>query len=817
MLVIRNFLIVTVAAFMVALAASAQSKPSKLARIFVPDMLQADLAYLEQITGPAWETYKNGKIIYKTYKVDGCEVTATISDDSVSTLGLAKLSSKCTFNLNKFLTNANGKLPAPHVMTFGQFDDFNGDDGQFWTDCLTMCGNAADPSVYLHWQGPHAENWIEVQLEVVLVDDAAIEASEKWSEAMEKAEGEDWVLETKFNCSRTKYDKIAHKIFRDVRISAITIGYGLDTPITAVSGCSPRNDATTDEPNGKPQSKAASTAGKPQEKPPTTASLGPAKKQSGPKDGYIPPTAEELAPMRPEYLAELAKIDEPPEMANKPMRARKSVSAAEIKTQTIWNAYFDLPKNASHNQRATVINDMLELAKSKELDDSTERTDLYGAIAKMTCTDGADAQTVIGYANNAIDDERGNMLALRARMYLKAGKIDNALDDLEKIMVNDNDMAIINGGVDPRKDSVPCSWSIADFDAFGDAPRALAAKGLYLSSFLGFGAQDRGTVKETDIRDLYTRSSKSWRSPIPHYLAAISTNGLGSEHFNTGIRCLRIPGLHVPENENACASYDEGIRQQIRELTMALVIDPTFVPALSERAAKYLQLAQGSHANGEPSRRLFELAIKDYTAALAAGSKNKHTLYCDRALAQASIGMYREAIDGYEQGMKYAKNGIEDSPFVYMQLAGLYMKMERFNDASDIISQALMNMNGSSMTSVLFRGIKSFRVLYPEYELLPDEILAETVRRRYFPDFPMKWNDEFISGNNLGDLPTTLADLYIIRGDAYMKADRYKEALADYHRVKSNAFIDSLKNIYFDESGRRDYDFPTLFPPPPAK
>jgi len=595
---------------------------------------------------------------------------------------------------------------------------------------------------------------------------------------------------------------------------------------TLVGGCSKQSGTAPTVPIGKPQTAVASSAattGKVQKRQPTAAGPELTEKRSDSKDGYTPPTAEELAPMRSEYSVELAKIDEPPEMAKKPMQVRKLASYEVIKLMNVLSA-LGSPEKATHSQRTAAINDMLVLTKNKELDDSFDRTTLYGALATVACIDGADSQTVIGYVNNAIDDEGDDALALRARMYLKAGKLRNALDDLEKIMVDRNGHALTGGDADPRKDSAPCGWSIADFDAFGNDPRALAAKGLYLSSFLAFGAQERGTVKEADIRDLYKRSSKSWHSPIPHYLLAISTNGFGSEHAMNRARCLpAIAGVRVPEIENACARYREGIRQQIRELTMALVIDPTFAPALSERASKYLTLAQDSYADGKPSRALFKLAIKDYTAALAAGSKDKHTLYCDRALAQASIGMYQDAALGYEQGMKYAKNGVENSPFVYMQLAGLYIKVGRFNDAADIITQAIIHLP-DGMDGVILGGIKGFRTLYPEYDLLPDEILADAVRRRYFPNFPEKWNDEFISdaGPTKGKVfSTILPELYIIRGDAYMKAGRREQAQADYRRVKSDVWglEERLapRHLYFDENGRRDYDFPEPFPPPPAK
>ena len=105
-------------------------------------------------------------------------------------------------------------------------------------------------------------------------------------------------------------------------------------------------------------------ASEPQKKQPTTASPGPTEKQSVSKDRYTPPTAEELAPMRPEYSAEFAKIDEPPEMAKKPMQARKPASSAMIKSMNVMSA-LGSPEKATHNQRATAINDMLELTKNK--------------------------------------------------------------------------------------------------------------------------------------------------------------------------------------------------------------------------------------------------------------------------------------------------------------------------------------------------------------------------------------------------------------------------------------------------------------------
>ena len=533
---------------------------------------------------------------------------------------------------------------------------------------------------------------------------------------------------------------------------------------------------------------------------------------------YTPPNAEEMLPMSPEYVTQLAKIHEPPEMARKPLQIRKVVSPSVVKLGNVMNA-IGSPDKATHQQRETAIRGLLEIAQSTEQDDG--KVVIYSAIAALACLDGADPQTIIGYASNAIgngDDAR----ALRARMYLRAGDRNMALEDLEKVMADGDGRVLVGGDADPREGSTPCGWSISDFDALGDDPRALAAKGLYMSSFIRFGAEDRGTVKQSTIRDLYIRAAKAWHSPIPHFLK-VTLYGFGSSHSMANAQCIRMNNITAaPEIAKACSTYEEGIQEEIRELTMALVIEPRFARALSERANKYLKLAQSYYSDGKPSRKLFELAINDYTAAIAAGGKDKHMLYCDRALALALIGRYKDAAFGYEQAMKYAKNGIEDSPFVYEQLAGVYMKLGKFNEVADLITQALINSSGGGMDAVILGGgIRAFRTLYPEYGLLPDEILAEAVRRRYQPQFPQSWNTDFISkgGYSNGKLISTiLPELYVRRGDAYMKAGRRTEALADFHRVKSDAWGSEPywpRNMYFDERGRRNFNLPEPWPPSP--
>jgi hypothetical protein len=95
-----------------------KTRNTKLERVFDPEMLGADVAYFEQVTGPARNTYRDGT---KIYKIGDCEVTAAITGGSITSLGMG-LSPQCTFDLNKFLSNSSDQFPFPHTMTFGKFN-----------------------------------------------------------------------------------------------------------------------------------------------------------------------------------------------------------------------------------------------------------------------------------------------------------------------------------------------------------------------------------------------------------------------------------------------------------------------------------------------------------------------------------------------------------------------------------------------------------------------------------------------------------------------------------------------------------------------
>jgi hypothetical protein len=206
-----------------ALSQAAPAQPtSKLRRIFQSDMLDAQVTYLENITGPAMHVSQLGDgVQLREYRVDGCSVTAYANGSAVVGYSL-KLGQKCNINLSDFLGN---QYPTTDRLTVGKFG--NGAFGANFraqSDCIYMCGNAADPTVYFVWEGPHAANFLTIVLAVTIVDEPAIVAADRWKQAMADKEGEQWILDTKFNCT-TKYDDLATKEFSAVQVSQLTVGY----------------------------------------------------------------------------------------------------------------------------------------------------------------------------------------------------------------------------------------------------------------------------------------------------------------------------------------------------------------------------------------------------------------------------------------------------------------------------------------------------------------------------------------------------------------------------------------------------------------
>jgi hypothetical protein len=194
---------------------------SKLSSIFQSEMLNAQIAYLETITGPAMHVIPTlGGVQIRDYRVNGCKVTAYAKDAAVLAYSL-DLNPKCNINLGAFLGNGYSSTEGLTIAKFikGVF----GTDMRVQASCLDLCGNAADPTVDFTFEGPHAVNFVSIVFTIVLAATRSLVAAERWEKTMRNNEGEKYILNTRFNRDN-KYDSTAIQNFAKVPIDQITVG-----------------------------------------------------------------------------------------------------------------------------------------------------------------------------------------------------------------------------------------------------------------------------------------------------------------------------------------------------------------------------------------------------------------------------------------------------------------------------------------------------------------------------------------------------------------------------------------------------------------
>jgi hypothetical protein len=195
-----------------------QSSP-QLAKIFTPDILGANLAYLETLTGPAFSTDGAERV----YKVDGCKLIVGVGKGKIANIGIDGVSGHCSFPIMQYFAGGYAQ-PVPRTPTFGDIKNTFG--GHYDADCLTQCGNAADPVVSLAYSGSHADNFNGLYAAISITDDPALSAYMDWGAKLTAKYGQDYVVARKFS-QGDNLDDVASKDFGPVRPTIVRVGQEL--------------------------------------------------------------------------------------------------------------------------------------------------------------------------------------------------------------------------------------------------------------------------------------------------------------------------------------------------------------------------------------------------------------------------------------------------------------------------------------------------------------------------------------------------------------------------------------------------------------
>lgn len=212
---VKNYLLALATITLITGCTNEKSNPG-LDEIFTSDMLGSTVGYLEKFTGVP-------KVInddVNEYRIGPCSILAYKANGHINSLQLLEVSKQCTFDLGKMM-GPDGTYV--HQLTYGKVAHIFG-KGHFTANCLGICGNAYDPSIYMTISGGYIVNYKDIQLETLLSDDEALKASIDWENHMVEQEGNDYVSSLEFN-KTDKYDDVAFEYFKNVPITSIRIGY----------------------------------------------------------------------------------------------------------------------------------------------------------------------------------------------------------------------------------------------------------------------------------------------------------------------------------------------------------------------------------------------------------------------------------------------------------------------------------------------------------------------------------------------------------------------------------------------------------------
>lgn len=182
--------------------------------VLIDQMMGVQVAYLESKLGPARTVIGPTR----TYEIGAC--TVEVRTDGSEIVGyVVPMIPACSAQALAALKTYD--LPEKIDLTMGEFADAR-QNADFKADCLSLCGNAADPWVYLESAGPRVSPG--VRAEAVMVSDATIDASFRIRDAITAAKGEDYVVDLGFNCT-SDFDALAVQELKNVRIDQIAVGY----------------------------------------------------------------------------------------------------------------------------------------------------------------------------------------------------------------------------------------------------------------------------------------------------------------------------------------------------------------------------------------------------------------------------------------------------------------------------------------------------------------------------------------------------------------------------------------------------------------
>ncbi|MFD0740538.1 hypothetical protein ACFQZQ_14740 [Lysobacter koreensis] len=198
-------------------AAAAAPTPASISAIVNLRSIDATKEFLERTLGAStYETPETAK-----YLAGGCNVEVSYAANKAVTNVSIDLTPGCRFDAAA-LVGSQAPVMVDGSLTFAAFEQLFG-NARYTSPCLSLCGNAYDPYVDAVVPGSRANLVVDVAARALFVDDAVIAASNAWEAQLKAKAGEDYVVETRFNCDRT-HEAIARAAFATVKVETLQFG-----------------------------------------------------------------------------------------------------------------------------------------------------------------------------------------------------------------------------------------------------------------------------------------------------------------------------------------------------------------------------------------------------------------------------------------------------------------------------------------------------------------------------------------------------------------------------------------------------------------
>lgn len=348
-----------------------------------------------------------------------------------------------------------------------------------------------------------------------------------------------------------------------------------------------------------------------------------------------------------------------------------------------------------------------------------------------------------------------SLIVIRAKLEHDSGHDEQAMADLEKaISANPSSPweVLNNGGTKPSQPaSSRCAWSedsMTDLvHRYPNDYRSYLFRGLFNANFGPYDEQSFQIAKQDIERAIFLDKDS------------------GRLHYDLADMWMYCHFFKRMESEEFKHSENPAV---LRELNLAIELDPKIEQAWTERANLYFQGKQYSQA------------ISDYERVLQLDPTNFTALH-DQALSKLNSGDLYGAISGFQRAIEAKKTKREDMDALpYENLGNAYMKTHQYEEAADAYTNAL----GAQLQAVTLMNIRQFRRIFPEYAPASDDAIMHKIQQTYEPQVNY---DEFAKGfSNADKRPFEtflIKDLYLERADSYLLAGKYRSAAVDYQRA----------------------------------